>query len=380
MKNICIFIFNIRVYTSISPYPEITPLAFYTLYNKMLSPILVYNSDETRLNRVKLFKSIYEGLGSPIEYEFGIDAKNYVRSITIAINTIRKRLTVTSDIVVLLEDKLSEYFLETFYNKICIITGYNIVKECYEKYNVYVLDASHFKFNQTYSEGVNIITEILDDNTALSNKFLQETHAIGGADYYPTFFDSLVPCSTDLLLQTLSDSSSFSVDDFRNALYTSEVNTILGKLTVDSSNHIKQIIYYAKVNKEGIVKYVESISEMWSTNTYRIGLNEEEYKYCDWKTDRKDGATKPSFRIGVITPMNIYTIRQTVLFLSAILTSIKDINNEGGILNNYILPYHFSDGGSPEIVTERIRNAYEEKNITIFLGGFTYLFFITYVI
>lgn len=373
--KICILYYYYRVYTSITPYQEITTKALYMLYNRITNPIIIYNSDDSYKSRIDLLKSIYNDLDSNIYYEYPINIDKYEDSIIKTVTEMRIRILNSKNIIILLQYTQLEYFLEQFYERICKINGYNNAKECYSIYNMYVIDSTHLKFNPIHSEGINVLTQIINDNSDISNEYFDKIKEIGGDDYYPGFYDALIPLSTKLLLKVLSDSSSFSINDFRNVLYTSSVDTMFGLLQVDEENHISKIMYHAIVNSNGDVEYYKTISKIWSTHTYRLDFNIEEYKVCNWKTREGDDIIKDSIKIGIITPTNPNIFKQTTVFLSAIFTSIRDINKEGGILNNYIITYNFADGNSPEIVTERMKKAYE-KGITIFIGGYTYLFFI----
>lgn len=343
------------------------------LYNRITNPIIIYNSDDSYKSRIDLLKSIYNDLDSNIYYEYPINIDKYEDSIIKTVTEMRIRILNSKNIIILLQYTQLEYFLEQFYERICKINGYNNAKECYSIYNMYVIDSTHLKFNPIHSEGINVLTQIINDNSDISNEYFDKIKEIGGDDYYPGFYDALIPLSTKLLLKVLSDSSSFSINDFRNVLYTSSVDTMFGLLQVDEENHISKRIYHAIVNSNGDVEYYKTISKIWSTHTYRLDFNIEEYKVCNWKTGEGDDIIKDSIKIGIITPTNPNIFKQTTVFLSAIFTSIRDINKEGGILNNYIITYNFADGNSPEIVTERMKKACE-KGIKIFIGGYTYLF------
>lgn len=348
------------IYAYYSPNEEVFPVILRVLYDNNDSPVLFYGEESYYTSRVDFIKSIYKAVDIPILYEAKVSLSNLKDEIV----KMRFKIGSSGTIIALLHFDLVDEFFKLIKTKLCEKIS---SEECAELYKVHLIDESHIKYDPQYALNQNIYSSFLDDDSQIVDDFIEKYTHISGESIQPNYYDALISTSTTFLLNAISSSQSVDRDLIRQSIYKTTASTEIGTAKVENNNYIFQSVIHGKVGTDGNAKASEILSNSWKTRPYRLELNEITYKYCDWSLS--GDYVRSLILIGIIIPQSSNYFKEGIMFLNTLLTEIDSINNDGGVLDEYIGPYIFSDADDPEIAYDRLIEANNKYNVSIFFGG-----------
>lgn len=151
-----------------------------------------------------------------------------------------------------------------------------------------------------------------------------------------------------------------SIEAITAQMNSVSIDTPLGVISVDESQHLKQSIYIIELAEKYDDSLVIHVSQNFSGNPFFDSFNEESIRLCDLE-NRKSNNYKPNlYYIGISLPLDISSLSNSMFVLRGVLSGIEYVNRKiSKDTDLYIVPYILKDENDAELYSESVE-AYGE--------------------
>lgn len=183
----------------------------------------------------------------------------------------------------------------------------------------------------------------------------------------------------------IKSTSELSINAITSQMKSVSVNTPLGIISVDESQHLQQSIYIIQISKEYNDSLVTHISQNISGNPFFTTFNTKSVTLCDLFTRNTDNYKPNLYYIGIALPLDAKSTSNSMYILRGVLSGIGYVNSKiSKSMDFYIVPYILKDENDEISFLESVEkfgelvngNNINIKGGIIIGGGTSYLFFL----